>query len=164
MHAVGAILASAAIIVSGLDFSGIRLDGPGTPSPAGGEVDLSGINLEDPATASPVAPGLDWSGISLEDPSPTTVATELDWSSVSLESPASWADEKPSEQDTTKAEGMPTSEQNSTSCSQYPAALVGALLAVVLVGLLASIAQIWLLKKLLSRIPPREAVDLEQGN
>ncbi|KAF4662221.1 hypothetical protein FOL46_005394 [Perkinsus olseni] len=99
MHAVGAILASATIMVSGLDLSGIRLDGPGTPSPAGGEVDLSGISLEDPATASPVAPGLDWSGISLEDPSPTTVATELDWSSVSLESPASWADEKPSEQD-----------------------------------------------------------------
>ncbi|KAF4750502.1 hypothetical protein FOZ62_000692 [Perkinsus olseni] len=128
------------------------------PATAESELDWSSITLEPPTRPAAAGSELDWSSITLEPPShPVTAGSELDWSSVTLEGPGD-----PS--DLLKEEGrLPTPIET----SEYPARLLGILLAVVVLGLCFNIAQIILLKKLLDRASPpaaEQGMDIEEGN
>ncbi|EEQ99354.1 hypothetical protein Pmar_PMAR028017 [Perkinsus marinus ATCC 50983] len=128
---------------TGLDLSGIVLDGPGT-TPAAVGIDLSGYTLEPPETNTPAAGDLDWSSVSPEGTtSPTTVAPESDTPKAAEDSPAG------------------------TVCAAstgWPAELVGVLIAISVLGLIANCVQLYFLKKVMSRTLAREEVDIEMGD
>ncbi|KAF4684854.1 hypothetical protein FOZ60_007264 [Perkinsus olseni] len=137
------------------------------PATAESELDWSSITLEPPTRPAAAGSELDWSSITLEPPShPVTAGSELDWSSVTLEGPGDPSDLL-KEEGTVETDHQPTPDADSNVSSEYPARLLGILLAVVVLGLCFNIAQIILLKKLLDRASPpaaEQGMDIEEGN
>ncbi|KAF4684853.1 hypothetical protein FOZ60_007263 [Perkinsus olseni] len=151
-----------AVAGSQQEWNGITLEPTAAPAAAEGQLNWADITIEPPANPTAGVDQLDWSGVDLEDPATTRAV--LDLSSIVLGGPGVSTTGIPTKQEIAKTdESTPDAHSVPT---EYPAALLGVLLAATLAGLIASVVQILLLKRLLSRTSTvqQHMVDLEQGN
>ncbi|EER13197.1 hypothetical protein Pmar_PMAR020363, partial [Perkinsus marinus ATCC 50983] len=154
----------AALVSSELDWSKITLEPVMAPTPTATDgLDLSGIVLDGPGTTS-AAVGIDLSGYTLEPPeSDTPAAADLDWFSVSPEGTTSPTTTGPKADVPETAEDSPSGSTCAASRG-WPAELVGVLIAISLLGLIASSVQLYLLKKIVNKTLVPEEVDVELGS